>query len=437
MTPSPRSGRWLRVALIATASAWFATSSRAQSTVPAVREVIIRGNVRTQATVILREMSLRPGAPLTDEGLQRDRERIYNLQLFNRVEVDAHRLGDSADVYVSVDERWYVFPYPIVNILHRDPKKLVYGLGLTHQNLLGLNQRLFVEGVIGYDQYLQGIYRNPRFLGDDDLAFQVQSGYFDQHPLSRDSSEEYEQITALAVASVGRRFGFYETMTAGLGVEMWRVPQAVAYRTASVDGRDLFLSASLQYVFDRRNLREYPTEGMYMSFLAVKDGFGESAVNIFRLGFDLRRYDLLSDEATLASRAFGRWVTGGTVPSYRRAFFGYEERLRGSFSQVREGERRLGGSVELRVPVISPRYYEAPFIPIPQFNVLRYGVYLGVFVDAGTVWYRSVPFSSVPWWGGAGTGLHFILPYGLVVRTEWAMNERGIGELIFDVGASF
>jgi outer membrane protein assembly factor BamA len=418
---------------IAAAAAWSQTTD----TIPVVREVIIRGNVRTQPPIILREMSMRPGALLTDEGLERDRERIYNLQLFNRVEVDAHRWGDSADVYVMVDERWYVFPYPIVTILHRDPNKLVYGLGVTHQNLFGLNQRLFFEGVLGYDQFIQGIYRNPRFLGDEDLSLQVQSGYFDQHPLSRDSSVEYEQITALAVASVGKRLGFYESLTFGLGVEMWQVPSSVAYRTASADGHDLFLSASLQFVSDRRNLREYPTDGVYVALIAVKDGFGGSPVDIVQLGFDVRTYEEVFEEVTLASRAFGRFLTGGVIPSYRRSFFGYQERLRGWFYDVREGEQRLGGSLELRTPILRPRYYEASFIPFPQFKVLRYGLYFGAFIDAGAVWYRSQPFSTVPWWGGAGFGLHIILPYGLTVRTEWAMNHRRVGELIFDVGASF
>jgi outer membrane protein assembly factor BamA len=218
---------------------------------------------------------------------------------------------------------------------------------------------------------------------------------------------------------------------------MWQVPSSVAYRTASADGRDLFLSASLQFVSDRRNLREYPTDGLYLALIAVKDGFGRSSVDIFHLGFDVRHYDELFQEVTLASRAFGRFLTGGVIPSYRHSFFGYQERLRGWFSDVREGEQRLGGSLELRTPILTPRYYEASFIPIPQFNVLRYGLYFSAFADAGTVWYRSQSLSTVPWWGGVGFGLHFILPYGLTVRTEWAMNQRQVGELIFDVGASF
>ncbi len=424
--------------------------SRAQTPerLPAtVREVIIRGNVRTQPQIILREMGLRPGVRLSDEGLLRDRERVYNLQLFNRVDVDAHQRGDSADVYVTVDERWYIYPYPVFDLVHRDPKKLVYGVGVTHQNLAGLNQKLFFEGVLGYDQWAMGTYRNPRFLGMEDLSFQGKVGYFDQHPLSRDSAVEYRQVAAVAGSSVGKRFGFYESVTAGAGIELWDVPlpalplrqagDGAVHRTASSNGRDLFLTAYVQYVFDRRNLREYPTEGAFFSAVLSKDGFGESQVNLTHIGMDARRYDPVIDDLVLASRVYGRWTNGGVVPTYRHVFFGYEERLRGSFLTVREGERQVGGNLELRFPLLSPRYYEARFIPMPQFSVLRYGLYLGLFVDAGAVWYRTQSFASAPWAGGAGAGLHFILPYGLTVRTEWAVDRTGNGELVLDVGASF
>ncbi len=416
------------------------TAGFAQDSVSArvtVREVIIRGNVRTQPQIILREMALRPGAVLSETELVRDKERVYNLQLFNRVDVGAHALGDSADVYVTVDERWYIFPYPIIDFVHHDPKKLVYGLGVTHQNLAGLNQRLFVEGVLGYDRMAKTIYRNPRFLGSPDLSFQGQLAYFDQHPLSRDSSVEYQQRTALFGLSVGKRFGFYRTVTAGIGVEMWDVPSDVVKRTASATGRDRFLSAYVQYVYDLRNVQEYTTDGAFISAIVSKDGFGESEVDLTRFGVDVRHYDPIVGELVLASRAFGRWTNGGVIPTYRHVFFGYEERLRGSFTKVREGERQVGGSLELRLPLLSPRYYESRYVPIPQFAVLRYGLYLGVFVDAGSVWYRTQSFRSAPWAGGAGVGLHFILPYGLTARTEWAVDRSGEGEFVLDFGASF
>jgi len=217
-------------------------------------------------------------------------------------------------------------------------------------------------------------------------------------------------------------------------VEMWEVSSGVVQRTASSSGRDLFLTAYAQYVFDGRNLREYPTEGLYFSAILSKDGFGESEVDLTRLGVDARHYDPLFDEVVLASRVFGRWTAGGVIPAYRHVFFGYEERIRGSFLTVREGERQFGGSLELRYPLLSPRYYEAQFIPLPQFSVLRYGLFLGLFVDAGTVWYRTQAFSSAPWAGGAGLGLHFILPYGLTARTEWAFDRSGTGELVLDIG---
>ncbi|MBF8248385.1 MAG: POTRA domain-containing protein, partial [Bacteroidetes bacterium] len=52
-------------------------------------------------------------------------------------------------------------------------------------------------------------------------------------------------------------------------------------------------------------------------------------------------------------------------------------------------------------------------------------------------WYRSESFSSKPWLLGYGAGLHFLLPYSIIVRTEYAWNELGHGQFVLDFGVSF
>ncbi len=54
---------------------------------PIVRAIIITGNKVTQDFVITREMTLQPGSTITPEAIQFDRERIYSLRLFNRVDI--------------------------------------------------------------------------------------------------------------------------------------------------------------------------------------------------------------------------------------------------------------------------------------------------------------------------------------------------------------
>jgi outer membrane protein assembly factor BamA len=122
---------------------------------------------------------------------------------------------------------------------------------------------------------------------------------------------------------------------------------------------------------------------------------------------------------------------------YRKAYFGYDERIRGYFKTVLEGESLLGSSAELRIPILKPRYYTLPFEFVPQFSVLRYGLSLGVFADAGTIWNRDQQFFHQRWYTGYGVGLHFLLPYSLILRTEYALNNAGRGEFVLDVGTSF
>ena len=57
--------------------------------------------------------------------------------------------------------------------------------------------------------------------------------------------------------------------------------------------------------------------------------------------------------------------------------------------------------------------------------------------DAGMVWFRGTPVALDRLAKGYGVGINYLLPYGLVLRTEYAFNEVRRGQFIIDVGASF
>ncbi len=219
--------------------------------------------------------------------------------------------------------------------------------------------------------------------------------------------------------------------------DVWKVSEPQVGRTVSADGRDAYISAGLSYVVDTRDVREYPLDGALLSVYAAKYGFGESQVDFFRYGLEMRGYAPLTDEISLGGRSFISLAGGGIVPTYRNVYFGYGDRIRGHFKTVLEGENIFGASTELRVPLVKPRYYTLPFEFIPQFSVLRYGLYFGVFADAGKIWNRDNSFSSQRWYAGYGAGFHFLLPYSLIVRTEYALNTDGRGQFVLDLGTSF
>jgi outer membrane protein assembly factor BamA len=401
-----------------------------------VTKIIIVGNETTKDYVILREMSTQEGSPLDTVAIEHDQKRIYNLQLFNKVDVNSIVTGNEATVLVTVSERWYLFPFPVIGFKYHDIKNIYYGAGLMHQNFRGRNEKVMIAGAFGFDPWFNFSYRNPK-LTDDDLFLQVQVGLTHMRNLNT-SQGEYDQQILSSSASVGKRFGMYTTLTGQLGYDEWKIGDTLQGRTLSSDGKDHYVVLSGMLVYDKRDLREYPLKGEFMSVVATKYGVGESNVDLLRFQVDVREYQPLGSDISLGARGFGSFLSGGRSPSYLHAYFGYFDRIRGYYKDVLEGENQVGGSVELRLGLFKPRYVTVSLPPLPpEFSIWRYGLYAALFADAGTTWYRTDSFSTVPWFTGYGAGLHFLLPYSFVLRTEYALNQHGRGEFIFGFHASF
>jgi outer membrane protein assembly factor BamA len=402
-----------------------------------VSKIVIVGNETTRDYVIIREMILKVGARLDTAAMEHDKKQIYSLQLFNKVDIDYTIEGKEATVFVRVSERWYIFPLPIVGFKYRDLKKMFYGLSLIHQNLRGRNEKIMASAVFGYDGWFDLAYQNPRLTDDDDIFLRSEVGF--HHVRNQNTSEgEYDQKVSTGSVMLGKRHGLYLTVFGFARFDMWDVPDLLQGRTVSSTGIDRFITIGSTVQYDRRDIREYATAGEYISVSLVKYGLGESDVNLFRYGIDLRDYEPLGGDVSLCGRVFGSFLGGGVSPTYLHAYFGYFDRIRGYYSTVLEGENIAGGGLELRVPILKPRYttVSIKYLP-PEFSVWRYGLYAGVFADGGTAWFRTDQVLKNPWYAGYGAGLHFLLPYSLVVRTEYAINQHGKSQFVFGFGASF
>lgn len=398
--------------------------------------IIVAGNHKTKDYVILDEMTLRKGSQATDAAMQFDKGRIYSLGLFTSVEVSFDTLEGTGLLLVDVKERWFLIPVPIFGFLDGDPKKPFYGAGLLHSNVGGRNQKLFVSAVFGHNPSLSLFFSDPLIdrklqlfasgrasysrIRNRSVAEAAKTGNFD---------ERHHDLNA----TVGKRLDLYQTLSFNIGYRVVRVDDYLPPRTVSAAGRDRFLYTSVNYQNDTRDLREYPMSGEYLNVWATKYGLGESAVDFARFGADARKYFPLPLGSAIAARVHGTFVSGGFVPTYSRVYFGYAQRLRGHFTTVFEGENMAGSSVELRIPILTPRVFVFDALPIPdEFAVWRFGIGLALFGDAGTTWFRgeTVALRSVA--SGYGIGIDFQLPYSTVIRSAYARNEAGDGEFILD-----
>ena len=406
-----------------------------------VASIIIAGNELTKDFVIEREMSLKPGALVTREAVAFDINRIYSLQLFNKVDIQVIPDSMTATLVVLVSERWYFYPFPILGIKDHTWSHIYYGAGVVHTNFRGRREKVSAQVALGYDPFVSLQYVNPLIDSENNLYFASRLSYSLQRNkslLSLSNGPNFDEKQQDAQVTLGKRFTLFSTATATLEYTRLSVSDNRAGRTLSPDGTDHFVSVSAGYIYDTRDLSEYSRLGTLASFGVSKYGIGDRFVNYQRYGMDFRRYIPLYYNSSFVFRLFGSAVQGGSVPNYGHTFFGYSDRIRGRFRTIVEGENIVGGKAEFRFPLIGPHYIRLDQIPIEQFRDVRYALYFSLFGDAGTVWYRTQPLALDTFLSGFGAGLNFLLSYSFVARAEYAFGGPGFhhGEVILDLGAS-
>ncbi|MBR9974647.1 MAG: BamA/TamA family outer membrane protein [Bacteroidetes bacterium] len=408
---------------------------------PVVTGFAVFGNEVTKPEIIVRELSLQVGDTIDVEEIEYSKSRIYSLGLFNRVEISWPPL-DSTILLIEVDERWFLYPVPIIGIIDRDWNKWNFGLGVKHENLRGRNEKLFAGGAFGFNPWASLSYRNPWVFGKGHNALFTETsfGYSsieNKSSSARGEGPNFREIHYAFFQTLGKRFNAYHSAWISAGFSYIGVTENRTGRTISPTGIDRYITLNLGAKHDTRNLAEYPTSGLYGTAAIVKKGFGLGDVDMAAYVVDLRAYQPITGELSLALRAFTGLSSGPAIPNYSHFYFGFSERTRGHFDEEREGENILGTFVELRIPIVPRMYLHVPEVPIKQFRTWKLGLYAALFFDAGTVWNKHErPFAS-PMPYGYGAGLHFLLPYGTVFRVDRAFDESGRGEWVLDVGASF
>ncbi len=70
---------------------------------------------------------------------------------------------------------------------------------------------------------------------------------------------------------------------------------------------------------------------------------------------------------------------------------------------------------------------------------LKYGLYFTVLYDIGGVWFKDDNLKKVRFRSGTGIGLNFILPFGYVLRADWAFRiaKPTVGEINLSLNAKF
>ncbi|MBM3790276.1 MAG: hypothetical protein FJW35_07975 [Acidobacteria bacterium] len=181
-----------------------------------------------------------------------------------------------------------------------------------------------------------------------------------------------------------------------------------------------FTSYGAGIALDTRDNVILPRDAVYAGFgwerMAVSGG-----PEIDRYKADLRGYKRLFGQAVLAGQTIWH-IAGDSLPVYRKPFLGGAATLRGYEPGEFVGDNLFLSSVELRLPVASPR------------AVHRSGI--SFFFDLGAAYDRGTSFGGAEVKHGAGLGFFFFLA-GLGIKADLAYDLNDSVRLHFGTGFRF
>ncbi|HBL61607.1 MAG TPA: hypothetical protein DDZ80_25280 [Cyanobacteria bacterium UBA8803] len=401
---------------------------------------------RTREDYIKRELTLKPGEVFKVDVARQDLQKLYQLGLFDKVDISLN--GDSrlVDVTYELTER----PARAVNAgAGYDNDKGIFGtISYNDQNLGGVNQKLGVNLQFSRrDLQFEGNYGRPYQASNPDMP-----GYNVNAFRRRSVSQTFDNDVDLANGDDPREGQFGGGITFSKPVNEWDASVGLNYtRTSIRDGHghvtpvdelgnplslsgtgvDDLITVSAGLARDKRDNPFNPTQGSLLRLSteqSVPVGNGSILMNQVKANYS--QYvpvDLLggSQQEVLAFNVQGG-TTIGDLPPYRAFNLGGQNSVRGyGTGDVASGRSYVLASAEYRIPL---------FKPIGAVLFADFATDLGsgdtVPGEPGVV--RGKPGSGF----GYGAGLRVNSPLG-IIRADLGFNDQGDSRLQFGLGQRF
>lgn len=405
--------------------------------------ISITGNKKTDSDIILREMTFTKGDSVNPEILDYNKERIYSLSLFNIVHVERDTAAGTNIININVEESWYIYAIPFADYRENTLSKSTYGIYFTYKNFRGRNETIKTKFSFGYDPSFQIFYNNPRLIPSRDISatleFAIGSAGNKSNIAESIFGDEFSYDYGRLSLSLGNRFNLFNWLFLSFGYEHYESPKYADSMITVSGGRvDRMPYIGASYIYDSRDLAQFPESGIYFGLSYYEKGLGFNSINHSIAAFDLRQYIKLIGDLGGKWRLASRFTFGERIPFYDRSYIGFSDKIRGYYSNDFEGKHYTISSVEFKYPIIEEWRFSLNIPPIPQsLTTLRIGLYLTAFGDAGTTYddFESLSFSRFYSGYGGGVAILF-LPHNSL-RIEYGFNELAKGELIIETGFSF
>ncbi|RYZ00713.1 MAG: hypothetical protein EOO11_00635 [Chitinophagaceae bacterium] len=419
-----------------------------------ISDVEVTGAKRTREKVLYRELPFEVGEQLPlSEIMARcveARARLMNTGLFLDVDVRVSSTeGTDARVHVAVQERWYFFPVPFVDVVGTSYQQWVkeglplanvkYGVRIKHKNISGLNDRLTLNLTSGYQKEAQLIYEGLPLDNNLNWTFGFSFQRGQQHdltigtehnkPIGFHDGDKFIYKYTRTQAFVTFRPAIKTRHIFGAGYNDERVADTIAtlnksylFERSAVRYPELFYQLQYQDL----DFVPYPTRGMRAELMLQKKGF-KQPVNLWQLSARASKYYPLTEKSFVNLRATGLVKLPFRQPYPLQQFVGYNEMflqgyedytidgVAGGFVKAAYHQRIVDRKIGIRIK----RFPQLASVPIK--------VYAKAFGNAGYI-YNERPgtnFLNNRMLTSAGLGLDVVLFYDFTFRIEYSINGNG------------
>lgn len=424
-----------------------------------VGNITIIGNQVTRASIILRELNYHASDSIATSELldriERSRQNIMNLALFNFVRIDPVFEQNIVHTYIYVTERWYIWPIPVFQVAernfniwwrHKDLHRAIYGVDITHENFRGRKEQLALKLHFGYTRQYGLSYKIPYINQKQRAGLSFAVGYYLNHEVAYTSKNNelifYNTYRKWMKKDLGAkitysfRHGLYHYFTGELQYNNVHVDDTVTQLTynflhGNAQNMEL-LTLSTYYKYDNRDYKPYPLKGYFFDVLVKKTGLGilnKEKVDILSLHGSFRYYQPLFPRFYVGIRSDIKLSGSGTQPYLLQRGLGYDDYVRGYEYYVIDGQDYGLLKTNIKFQLLKPHTVSLPFLDSEKFNTLFLAMYLNLFTDAAYVRDKD-PVRSAQnplnnsYLYGSGIGLDFVTYYDSIFRVEYAINKQ-------------
>jgi outer membrane protein insertion porin family len=396
-----------------------------------VERIDITGNVRTMDEVIRREFRFVEGDAFNAAKLRRSRQRIQDLDFFEKVSVEQvpGSAPDKAVVKVAVEEK--STGSLSIGAGFSTGSGFLGDISIRERNFLGRGQDLQASLLIGQQQQQVDLsFTEPYFLGKEiaaggDLFFvetdRQSESSFDTTTIGGDLRANYPLTEHLRQ---GWRYTLKQT-------DVNNVPDDASIFILEAEGKETYSEVSHSLTYDRRDSRINPTEGYFGRHTVDIAGLGGSAKYV-RNRVDAGYYYPVTDKWVLSLTGSGGYVhgLGEDVKLLDRFYIGGNE-IRG-FKTDGIGPRDADTDDALGGEIFYASSLQLSFpLGLPQELDIRGRV----FTDVGSSWQMAeqgngdlVDDSSAPRLS-VGAGLTWVSPFGpLGIDLGFALIKESFDE---------